>query len=124
MPNVTFTKGGNSFSFSKGRVFPVDDPAGVTVPVDYSAGGQLYAYNKGIKERFFNLEYDGLGPTDFAYFDNWLLNVAVGPLNTFTYTDEDSAAYTVRLLDTINPLRRTQEGRYAGTIKLRQEIWP
>lgn len=122
MPNVIFTKGGNTFTFSRGRIFPVDDPSGVTVAVDYSAGGQMYAYDKGIKEQLFNLEYDGLTQTDYNNFDNWLLNVAIGPRNTFTYTDEAGASYTVRALDTSNPLRRTRDGRYSGTIKLRREI--
>lgn len=122
MPNVIFAKGGNTFTFSRGRVFPVSDPSAVNVPVDYSAGGQLYAYNKGIQERFVNLEYDGLTPTDYDNYDNWLLTVAIGPTNTFTYTDEDGAAHTVRLLDTVNPLSRTRDGGYAGTIKLREEI--
>jgi len=122
MGNVTFTKGGQSFTFSRGRTYPVHDPAAVRVVVDYSAGGQMYAYDKGVKERFFNLEFDGLSQADYDAFEDWLVNVAVGPRNTFTYTDEDGVDHTVRLLDTENPLRRTRDGRYAGTIRLRKEV--
>lgn len=122
MPNIVFTKGVDTFTFSKGRSYPLDDPAQVNVTVDYSEGGQLYAYDKGIQEQFFNLSFDRIPATDFANVENWLLNVAVGPLNTFTYTDEDSVTHTVRLMDTKNPLHRVGEGMYSGTIQLREEI--
>lgn len=122
MANVIWTRLGDTFTFSKGRVYPLDDPAGVNVPVDYSAGGKLYAYDKGIKEKFFNLEYDGLSQTDYDHVENWLLNVVIGPRRTFIYTDESGVQYTVRWLDTRNPLRRTRDGMYAGTLSLRKEI--
>ncbi len=122
MPNIIFTKGADTFTFSKGRSFPLDDPAAVNVPVDYSDGGQLYAYDKGIQEQFFNLTFDRLPTVDNDDFEDWLLNVAVGPKNTFTYTDEDSANNTVRLLNTKNPLKSVASGFYSGTILLRKEI--
>jgi hypothetical protein len=122
MSYITFTKGGNSFSFTKGRSFPLDDPAQVNVPVDYSEGGQLYAYNKGIAEHFFNIVVERGPKADFDNFEDWLLNVAVGPLNTFTYTDEDAVEHTVRLMDTKNPLKYVSYGMCSGTIQLREEL--
>ncbi len=122
MPNIVFTKGASTFSFSKGRVFPLDDPPQVNVPVGYSEGGQLYAYDKGIEEQFYNLTFERLAKADYDSFNDWLLNVAVGPLNTFTYTDEAGASHTVRLLDTKNPLREVAHELYSGTIHLREEI--
>lgn len=122
MPNIIFTKGVDTFTFSKGRSYPLSDPSQVNVPIDYSDGGQLYAYDKGIQEQFINLVFDRLSQTDFNSFDNWLLNIAVGPKNTFTYTDEDSNNHTVRLLDTINPLTNIAVDYYSGTIQLRKEI--
>ena len=122
MPNIIFTKSADTFTFSKGRSFPLDDPASVNVPVDYSDGGQLYAYDKGIQEQFFNLIFDRLPTVDYDNFDDWLLNIATGPKSTFTYTDEDSANHTVRLLNTKNPLKSVASGLYSGTILLRKEI--
>jgi len=122
MPNIIFTKNADSFSFSKGRSYPLDDPAQVNVPVDYSDGGQLYAYDKGIQEQFHNLVFDRLSETDFDNFDNWLTTIAVGPKNTFTYTDEAGVDHTVRLLDKKNPLKSMVSGLYSGTIQLREEI--
>ncbi len=122
MPNIIFTKGAQSFTFSKGRSFPLDDPGQVNVPVDYSEGGQLYAYDKGIKEKFYNIALERASQADYDNFDNWLLNVAVGPRNSFTYTDEAGAAHTVRLLDTKTPLRAVAHELYSGTIQLREEL--
>ena len=122
MPNIKFTKGGYSFTFSKGRSYPLDDPAQVNVVVDYSEAGQLYAYDKGIQERFFNLVFERIPQADFNNFEDWLLNKAVGPKNTFTYTDEDNVEHTVRLMDTVNPLRQVADQMFSGTIKLRKEI--
>jgi hypothetical protein len=122
MPNIVFTKGANTFTFSKGRVYPLDDPRQVNVPTGMSEGGQLYAYNKGVVEQFINLVFERILQADFVNVDNWLVNRAVGPLNTFTYTDEDGVANTVRLLDTKNPLREVATGLFSGTIRLRKEI--
>jgi len=122
MPNIIFTKGVDTFTFSKGRSYPLDDPGQVNVPVDYSEGGQLYAYDKGIEEKFFNIAIERGSLADYNNFSDWLLNIAVGPLNTFTYTDEDGVAHTVRLLDTRNPLREVAHELYSGTIHLREEI--
>jgi len=126
MANIIFTKDTNTFTFSKGRKFNIHDPAKVNVPVDYSDGGQLYAYNKGIVEKSWNLVYDELSATDYSNFDAWLLTIAIGSLNTFTLTDENGVTHTVRLLDEENPLSAGGENAdgflYSGTIKLREEI--
>jgi hypothetical protein len=126
MFHIIFTKDANTFTFGKGRVFPVKDPASVTVPTDKSDGGQMYAYNKGISEQLFNLVFEKISATDHTAFLDWLLNHAVGPVNTFTFTDEAGATHTVRLLDTTDPFEADGEDGtgflYSGTIQLREEI--
>ena len=122
MPNIIFTRGVDTFAFSKGRSYPMDDPAQVNVPVNYSEGGQLYAYDKGIKEQFYNLTFERLSQADYDNFSDWLLTIAVGPLNTFTYTNEDSVTHTVRLLNAKNPLRGVAFELFSGTIQLREEL--
>ena len=122
MPYIKFTKGASTFTFSCGRVYPTYDPAQVNVPVNYSDGGQLYAYDKGIAEQYFYLSYERLNSTDHANFSSWLETVAVGPKYAFTMTDEDGVDHTVRLMDTRNPLRAVGHNKYTGTITLRKEI--
>jgi len=122
MSNAKFTKGGNTFTFSKGRSYPLDDPVQINVVVDYSEGGQLYAYDKGIQEHFFNLVYERIPQADFDNFEDWLKNKALGPKNIFTYTDEDSNEHTVRLMDISNPLIGVADQMFSGTIRLRKEI--
>jgi hypothetical protein len=122
MAKIIFTSGANNFTFSCYRIYPVADAGQVNVPVDYSDGGQLYAYNKGIQENFFDLVFDSLNATDYSNFDNWLTNIAIGPANTFIMTDENGVTHTVRLLNTKNPLQNTKYGKWAGTINLREEI--
>jgi hypothetical protein len=126
MSNIIFTKGGSTFTFSKGRSFAIDDPSQVNVPVDYSDGNKLYAYIKGVTEKFWNLTFEKLSAVDYENFDAWLLTTVVGPSATFTMTDENGVTHTVRLMDTKNPLKAVGEDAtgflYSGTIQLREEI--
>lgn len=122
MANIEFTKGGDNFSFSKGRSYPLEDPVAVNVPTDYSEGGQLYAYDKGIEEQFFNLVFERIPKADYDNVETWLTTTVVGPKDTFTYTDEDGNNHTVRMLDTQNPLKEVAHEMYSGTIHLREEM--
>lgn len=122
MPNMKWTKGEETFTFSCALAYPVDNPAAVNVVTDYSEGGQMYAYNKGISEKFFNVTIDDGNQTDYDNVENWLLSVAVGPKNSFTCTDENEVEHTVRMLDTKNPLQGDSHDRYSGTIHLREEL--
>lgn len=122
MAKIIFTLGGDTFTFDVSRSHPVHDPKKVNVVTEMSEGGQLYAYDKGIEEQFFNLTFNNATATDFSDFEEWLTDIAVGPKNTFTYTDEDSNNHTVRLMDSENPLRKIGPNQYAGTIRLRKEI--
>ena len=122
MPNIKFTLGDDSFSFSNGRAYPLYDPAGVTVIEIFSAGKQMFVHDKEVEIQIFNLFFEKLSGTDYDNFENWLQNIAVGPQNTFTYSDENGNAHTVRLLNTRNPLKEISHGNFAGTIQLREEV--
>jgi hypothetical protein len=118
---LTFTKDANTMSFD-GRSLPVYDPTTVNVVTAYSDGRQMYAYDKGIAEQTFTLDITQATQTEADNIATWHETIAVGPLNTFTFTDEDSTAHTVRLMNLQNPLKEVSNGRYAGTITLRKEI--
>lgn len=122
MADMVFTLGAQTFTFICGRAFPIDDASEVNVVTDYSEARKIYAYDKGVAEKYFKLEFVNIEQADFDNVDDWLLNVAVGPKNTFTFTDEAAADHTVRLMDTKNPLREVSLGVFSGTLTLRKEI--
>lgn len=122
MAQMKFTKGGDTFTFVDGRKYPISDPVQVNVVVGYSEGKQLYAYNKGMEEQFFNLDLDRICQTDRDNVVNWLENIAVGPLNTFTFTDEDETDHTVRMMTDKDPFKEVNVGQFSGTVILRKEI--
>jgi len=122
MANMKFTKGEDTFTFVDGRKYPINDQAQVNVVVDYSEGKQLYAYDKGVQEVFISLDMVLICQDDYDNFSWWLTDIAVGPKKTFTFTDENEVDYTVRLMDTKNPLKEVGSGQYSGLITLREEI--
>lgn len=121
MAKVIFTLGGDDFTFSKGRDYPINDVVVVNVVYDISESGEMYCYDKGIAIKRYSLFYKNLTITDYTNVEDWIENICVGPLNEFTYTDESSVTHTVRCLNTENPLSETASGMYSGTIKLREE---
>jgi hypothetical protein len=52
---------------------------------------------------------------------NWHHNVANGPTNTFTYTDRNGIARTVRLMDAELNFKEADSGGMIGSLKLRIE---
>ncbi|MBI9078082.1 MAG: hypothetical protein JEZ02_21980 [Desulfatibacillum sp.] len=122
MGNIVFTQDANTFTFSQARALPAHDPVSVNVVTGYTEGMQLYAYDKGVVEQEFNLAFTRLTQADFNAFTNWLQNIACGPKNTFTFTDESATDHTVRLMDMENPLSLVANTYYKGTIRLRKEV--
>lgn len=123
MAKIIFTKDAASHTFTVARVAPIHDPLKVNVVMDYSDGGKLYAYDKGITEQFFTLDFTNLSAADNAALLDWFENTSIGPLNTFIFTDEDSTGHTVRWIDLEYPIQKEEEtDRYTGTIQLRKEI--
>ncbi|MEN8134332.1 MAG: hypothetical protein ABFS18_02180 [Thermodesulfobacteriota bacterium] len=122
MPRIKFTRGGTVWTANCDRAFPVGDPAKVGVVVGYSDGGQLYAYNKGPGEQFFELVFNKMDSDVEPGCRSFHETEAVGPLNTFTYTDQAGVDHTVRWMDIEYPIRQTDHNRHSGTIRLRKEI--
>lgn len=124
MARPKFTKDSEEFTFSRSRRFPKEDPLKFNIVTNLSAGGEMYAYDKGIAEQFINLTFKGLTETDKDNILYWWESVAVGAKNTFTFTDEDSVAYTVRWIDQQLVLRREEANTnlYSVTIRLRVEV--
>lgn len=122
MAKIIFTLGATVWTANCDRALPVGDPAKVGVVLDYSAGGQAYAYDKGIVEQFFDLVFDKLITAKDTELRTFHETIAVGPLNTFIYTDPDGNEHSVRWLDVSYPLKQTNATHHSGTIRLRKEI--
>ena len=122
MALMIFTKGVDTFTFECGRVYPIQDPVEVGVVTDESEARKLYAYNKGVVVQYFILEFKNASKNDRDNVVDWLENTAVGPLNTFTFTDEDSNNHTVRMLDKKDPFREVDKDLFSGKVLLREEI--
>ena len=122
MALIIFTLDSDTFTFSVNRTFPVYDPVEVGVPTAKSEGGQIYAYNKGIKAKQHNLAFAGASPDDNTNLEGWIENICVGPTNEFTYTDESSVEHTVRCMNTRNPFQEVANQSFNGTINLIEEL--
>lgn len=122
MSEILFTSGANSWSPGCKRVRPVGDPLKVAVVVGYSEGNQLYAYDKGVDEQFFDLTFERVSDAQDALLRTWHSTIARAMLNTFTVTDEAGVAHTVRWLDEQYPLQNYGPDLNRGTLRLRKEI--
>lgn len=89
-------------------------------PRSLSDGGTFYSYNKGVLEEFIELKWKSLPLADWLNLDHFLRNSAVGSNNTFTYTDQDGVAHSVRLESTAVDFREVRYQRYAGSLILRK----
>jgi hypothetical protein len=120
---IIFSDGGaNLRQLDAIRNRPVGNPLEVGVVIDYSDGGQLYAYDKGVDVRWLDLQLVKVSDADDAFLRDFHATVVRGPLNTFTFTDEDGHEHTARWLDTRYPLQEIAKGVHAGTMRLRIEI--
>lgn len=122
MANIVWTCGTETFTWLGGQKYPVAEPARVNVVVDYSAGRQIYAYDKGVQEQAFALDFELVPTADHDNFARWLTVVAVGPKNAFTHRDESGVDHTVRLIDTVDPFVEVSPGAWSGRVMLREEV--
>lgn len=66
-------------------------------PKDFSDGGDLYIYDKGIAAKnFITLAWSNIPKTDYNNFKTFL-GVVVGSKYNFTFTDSDGTTYTARI---------------------------
>jgi hypothetical protein len=100
-------------------------------------GGDVYAAKKASSSVGYALRFDGMPKSDYdGGYDydtgtqdantqcliNWFLNVAPPGAAEFTYTDPFGSAHTVSFADGALDMKLTDEGEYAGVIRLRKEL--
>lgn len=63
-----------------------------------SAGGELYAYRKGINTKKITIEWEYLRNDERVALENFFFVTVDGPMETFTYTDHRGDSYTAQFL--------------------------
>lgn len=104
MPIPRFTKTANSqspFDFDRGRFLPVNEPRVPNIIIGKAGGGQIKAAFLGTTERFWKIVINRVSKTNrdnlIAFFEDNTVNWS---LKTFTFRDESSNTFTVRLWNT------------------------
>lgn len=64
-----------------------------------TAGGAIYAYDKGVQTFEVELPFESLTDTEKTALADFFADTAEGGLRTFTYTDSNATAYTARFLE-------------------------
>jgi hypothetical protein len=111
-----FTLGANTLVFSKGLKYPIRRPHEKVQAIDRTAAGTLQVESLGIEIKRLTLRFMNLSATDYDALLDWYQNKANGAANTFTYTDDESNAYSVVWMNNFE-FNETKAG-FNGTINL------
>ena len=89
-------------------------------PKDFSDGGDLYVYDKGLgPNRYRTLTFPDISENDLANFMTFFEDVAVGSKNLFLFTDRDGSVHVARIMNSDNIESTPQlANREALTIEL------
>lgn len=105
--------------------------------VAFTEGGEPYSARKSASGVEYVLRFDGMPASDYdGGYDygaktqgagtqclvNWFLNVAPPGAAEFKYTDPFGAAHTVTFADGTLDMKLTDEGEYAGSVRLRKAL--
>lgn len=119
MSNPKFSKTGQSDIELDGYLsYPLSAPREKIQVTDRTAGGTLQVEDLGIDIRTFPLALELLDQTTRDSLVTWYDEVADGAMNTFTYTDKDGNAFTVRMLTDPLDLPEVSPGRFSGQLLL------
>lgn len=114
----TFSKTGvTTVALSKGSTFPSGTPLTPNQFVGVSDANSVRVYSLGLPKRQLEAVFEQLTRNDVtaleAFFNDPLVNWGVG---TFTFTDEDSTAWTVRFLQPVFDPRQVSDNNFALTL--------
>jgi hypothetical protein len=109
--------------FSKGDVYPGRSPETFHQVVGVSEGGQVRVHEVSPPERFLVRVFERMPQEDRDNYYNWIHNALInGRLGTFTFTDTDSTAYTVRWWEDTLDLAQVAFGLWTWTTTMRVEV--
>ncbi len=115
-------------SFFNAIELPTYSPASEIVPkpgtiVGVTSGGTVIGHGVGPDKTHWNLEYSGLTFAQKEALRIFFLSTIRGAYSTFTFTDKDSATFTVRWWNewAIKPDATANGTSWSGFIELREE---
>ena len=96
-----FTKASNAytpFTFEKGRYLPVNEPINPNQDIGIAGGGAVKVVDHGTAEQLYEIVINNVSATNRNNLLGFLQDSFVNYTeNTFTFVDEDTNSYTVRL---------------------------
>ena len=122
----SFSKSGvTTMTFSRGDAWPRRTPGDERQLVGVSEGKQVRVATLSVPEEFIVLDFAGqtaLPSADYANLSVFLRNALINfRATSFTFTDTDASARTVRYWGGFYELTQTSSGRYQGVLTLRVE---
>ena len=118
MATPQFTLGVQTLLFTDGIQLPGRRPLEKMQALDRTAGGDLQVEDLGVTVRRFPLVLRGIDAAKMAELETWFDTIADGATNSFTYSDENGAEYTVLWVSSILDFRQIEPGIYTGDIML------
>lgn len=107
-------------AFLKNPVYGLGKPLSFRQPESRSDAGDLYIYNKGLVEEFFEMSWKTMRLANWLELKFFYRYIAIGKANSFIYYDEYGTAHTVRFNTTKIDFRETRHELYSGALKLRK----
>lgn len=124
MRNPTFSKAGvTTVTFSRGVLFPIRKSTNKRQLMNFASGGTPYVLTMSTnKDIFIDISFANLTATDISnlitFFDDAAVNWRA---STFTYTDSENTATTIRLVaEDLSQIRNTDRNHGIALI-LREE---
>ena len=109
--------------FSRGDIYPSRSPEDFHQVFGVSEGGQVRVWTMTDPEQFLIRVFEGMPTEDRDNYDNWVHNALInGRAGTFTFTDTDGAAYTVRWWEDTLDIAQITAGRWSWTTTFRVEV--
>lgn len=119
----SFSKSGvTTFTFSRGDVYPHRRTVVPRQRLGIAEAGTVQVATLSAPEYQHVLTFEGLSASDYSALLTFLTDPLVNwAANSFTYTDVDSATYTVRYIGGLE-MPQVSSGRFSATLTLREEI--
>lgn len=115
---MKFQSGAVVLQFEAGGDYPAKRTHALGQVTDRTAAGTLQAETLGIYILTRVIEFNEMSLADYQGLVDWFLNVAVGSVNAFDFTDEYGDTGTVKILNSEIDFDETSLQLYAGTLTL------
>lgn len=88
------------------------------------ASGERVVYDKGVDRYEIDLDFESLSEVELGNLQAFYHTTVDGVVNTFTYTDTNDVAHTVRFLEPVLEVPKPAYGVYNVHVKLELEDFP